>query len=97
MKYLMKPDARLTEAARNVFGDIVSRAYSCCLHFRDDHPRKADYAKVEMYNGPVSKIDNGTLDICIEFTNSRRVLFTNSEWGTMQAPPSVDLIVEEAK
>lgn len=97
MKYLMKQDARLTEAARNVFGDIVSCAYSCYPHFRDGRPRKADYASVEMYKGTVSEIDNGALDICIEFTNGRKVLFTNSEWGTMHAPPSGDLIVEGSK
>ena len=95
MKYLMKADARLTEATKNVFGDVVSVAYSCCMHFRDGRPRKADYTKVEMYMGPATEIDNGAIDMCIEFTNGMKVLFTNSEWGTMQAPPSVDLIVED--
>ena len=97
MKYLMKADARLTEATRNVFGDVVSVAYSCCMHFRDGRPRKADYAKVKMYMGPATEIDNGAIDMCIEFTNGRKVLFTNSEWGTMQSPPIGDLIVEGSK
>ena len=97
MKYLMKADARLTEATKNVFGDVVSVAYSCCMHFRDGRPRKADYTKVKMYMGPATEIDNGAIDMCIEFTNGRKVLFTNSEWGTMQSPQIGDLIVEGSK
>ena len=94
MKYLMREDARLTEAAKNVFGDIVSKAYSCRMYFKDGKPKKDDFSDIEMYTHGIVEIENGKLDICIEYTNGRQVLFTNSEWGSISNQKAGTLITE---
>ena len=94
MKYIMKSDSRLTEAAKNTFGDVASIAYCCYPHLRDGSPCNEDYSNIKAYAGPVNKINNGAIDICIEFTNGKIVMFTNSEWGTMRSLHNGDLIID---
>lgn len=93
MRYLAKKDEVLETAAKRVFGDIVVSAYSCGIYFQDRKPNRSLYSAIKMYKDESPEINNGSKDICIEFTNGRKVLFTNSEWGSMVGVDSKTLLV----
>lgn len=84
MKYVIKPDATLTEAAKNVFGDIVDCAYMAALFFAKGRPAKSEFEKIKQYRGEVDYIRNDHIGIVIEFSNGKSVLLTNSEWGSIR-------------
>lgn len=93
MRYLMREDTRLSTVAKNVYGDIVDTAYIGTLYYKDSDPTPTDYDTIDSYAGTeTDQISNDKLMIVIQFTNGRKVLITNSEWGSIRIPESGELL-----
>lgn len=87
--YILKEVDKVTEIAKNIFGDIVSKVYyaTCYYEHLGDKNRDDDYFDYlikHSFNSETS-IEQDGKDIIIEFTNGRKVIFSNSEWGAMDA------------
>lgn len=81
------PDSKLLKCARGVFGkDMVTKAYVGTWTYSDtDGPMdRIVSARISVRrSSTVDEIDNGCLQIAIEFINGNIVIFSNSEWGSM--------------
>ncbi len=86
--YILKEAESVASVAKNIFGDIVNKVYYAELHydFRDEEKTIAsiDYKINHSFNDNKS-IDQDDKTIIIEFVNGKRVIFFNSEWGSMEA------------
>ena len=86
--YILKEVESVTEIAKNIFGDIVNKVYYAELHydFRDEAIAIAsiEYKIKHSFNDDKS-INQDDKTIIIEFVNGKRVIFSNSEWGSMEA------------
>lgn len=88
MRYILKEVDKVTEIAKNIFGDIVSKVYYAD-YYQDYEGQKnivesMDYSIKNAFNTEES-IEQDGRNIVIEFINGRKVLFSNSEWGSMES------------
>lgn len=93
-RYVLKEVGKVTEIAKNIFGNIVSKVYYADYYQdyqdyqdyegRENIVEKMDYLIKNSFNTEES-IEQDGKNIVIEFTNGRKVLFSNSEWGSMES------------
>jgi len=86
--YILKEVEAVTTIAKNIFGDIVHKVYYAEVHY--DHREESQ--TISMIDRQITSacnseksIDQDAKTIIIEFTNGRKVVFSNSEWGSMEA------------
>lgn len=93
-KYLLKEDKNMTKVAKNIFGDIVNNAYYAEINY-SFIPEEETILKLDkLILNSVHKeeeIDQDAKVIVIEFINGKRVIFHNSEWGSMSALKSEEI------
>lgn len=81
-KTVIRYDAQLTSAAKNIFGDIVERAYVTTYDYSSDK----DEIALRLNRAVFVKSEDGEINysaetIWIRFTNDKLVEFSNSEWA----------------
>lgn len=69
---------KLTNIARNIFGDIIEAVYSA---YYDKHNKLQVEKMLDTYEHTNTSIECDTLTIVMHFKNGNIVSFTNSEWG----------------
>lgn len=93
-KYILKEVEAVTKIAQNIFGDIVQKVYYADLHYNhvDEAQTIATIDKaIENASNSETSIDQDTRTIIIEFINGRKVVFSNSEWGSMEVFHSAEI------
>lgn len=85
--YILKEVKKVTEIAKNIFGDIVAKVYYAERDYSDDYNRVVNSINhsIETAFNCEESIEQDGKDIVIEFTNGRKVMFSNSEWGCMES------------
>jgi hypothetical protein len=87
-KYLLKKSDIYTKIAKNIFGDIVRDVYLADVKY-DFYSEEEVLSNIEQYSQNITTDESATelsqdaLTIVIEFINDKKVVFTNSEWGSM--------------
>lgn len=85
--YFVKEVEAVTKIAKNIFGDIVKKAYYCEVHYSSITEAETiatiDREIANSFHTETS-IDQDGRTIVIEFVNGRSVVFSNSEWGSME-------------
>ena len=85
--YILKENKSVTEIAKNIFGDIVCKVYYAGVHYGSIEEERVistiDNEIKTAFNSDTS-IDQDGRTIIIEFVNGRKVIFSNSEWGSME-------------
>lgn len=87
-KSLLLESEKLTQIAKNIFGDIVNKVYYHDDYYFDD---KIEYTKEDMPRylkiiESESSSDSLCVDsteVVIEFTNGKCVIVNTSEWGSI--------------
>ena len=85
-KTAVRKDKKLTELAKEIFGDIVNMAYITTYDFngdKDEITSRLDDEKFSDSSGGNINYDAKT--IWIKFTNGKIVEFHNSEWASISA------------
>lgn len=87
-KSLLLESEKLTQIAKNIFGDIVNKVY-----YHDDYYDRIKCTKEDMIRY-MQIIENESDDdllcvdsteVVIEFTNGKCVIVNTSEWGSISA------------
>ena len=79
MIYTYKETTELTNIAKNIFGDIVE---SVSIEYYDEDALEHQISKIiEQSTEQTLQYDSQT--IMIKFINGKSVIFTNSEWGSI--------------
>ncbi len=87
-----KENLKLLASARNIFGDIVSKAFVCNY----DYSCHTDDENIILLNIECAKINSIDTEITnypeiqLEFTNGKVVGFTNSESASIFTPDLLD-------
>ena len=86
--YILREEKDLLKIAKNLFGDIVQSVYYA--YWYDKNVNIKEYTeRFDMYEKQSSNndltIDQDDKTIIIYFTNGKKVIFSNSEWGAMEA------------
>ena len=78
-------DPKLTEMAKNLFGDeLIKAAFVAALHFPlSSQEETEDRLDKAMYKEVTTDIDGLGKHIMIEFCNGKKVDFSSSEWFTI--------------
>lgn len=83
-KYMARLDDNLLNTARTVFGDgLILRAWVTTWRI-DGMSELEDIEKRYYSSDNDNQLDLDAKDIILEFSNGRKVLFTNSEWGSAE-------------
>lgn len=83
-KTAIRKDKKLTELAKEIFGDIVVTAYVTTYVYDCSNDDVMDRLDSEGFNNAIDEyIDYGAQKILIKFTNGNIVEFENSEWATI--------------
>ena len=86
-QYILKEVSDVTEIAKNIFGDIVHKVYYA-YWLNETVPEEYTISiidraiKASFHNE--NSIDQDGKTIIIEFFNGNHVIFSNSEWGSME-------------
>lgn len=88
--YILKEVENIAKIAKNIFGDIISKVYYA--EFSDNEENEAGreravklFSLLESLSGNTeNSISQDGRNIVIEFVNGRKVIFDNSEWGSME-------------
>lgn len=86
-QYILKEVSDATKIAKNIFGNIVNKVYYA--YWINDTVTEEytismiDRAIKASFNSENS-IDQDDKTIIIEFVNGNHVIFSNSEWGSME-------------
>ncbi len=87
-KYILKEVEKVTAIAKNIFGDIVEKVYYAMAYYETmDEQASISHFNYEIENSfhTANSIDQDCMTIVIEFTNGKKVVFSNSEWGSMES------------
>jgi len=87
-KTIARKNLKLLELAENVFGNgivvdafVTTWAFADCTHEEISH--RLDYEDERVFkNNDGGGLDLSCLDIILEFCNGRKIIFSNSEWGS---------------
>ena len=92
-KVVIRRDMILEKMASRIFGeDIVDSAYITTWDYGNSGKGEVEKRlKENIYESDTCGIDIGAKDIIIKFRNGHAVLFTNSEWGSIDA---IDMVTE---
>lgn len=92
-KVVIRRDMILEKMASRIFGeDIVDSAYITTWDYGNSGKGEVEKRlKENIYESDTDGIDNGAKNIIIKFKNGHAVLFTNSEWGSIDA---IDMVTE---
>lgn len=95
---IMRKNAELLEAAKNVFGTyLVADAWLAVdaedFYTADDYKEQLDSAESRL-NVDDTKIDLDVISFVIKFVNGNCLEFTSSEWGSITKVPEEKLRVE---
>lgn len=84
--YILKEVESVTKIAKNIFGDIVHKVYFSSEFYgsEDETISRIDRDINSGFNRD-DCIDQDCKTIVIEFVNGKKVVFSNSEWGSMEA------------
>lgn len=88
MAMILKDDEKLTEIAKNIFGDIAVKAFYSTEfygHLKEEQMLKYidDDINESTHSDNVIDIDEKT--IVVEFSNGKKVAFFSSEWGSIES------------
>lgn len=87
-QYILKEVAEVTKIAKHIFGDIVNKVYYAEVSY-DFVTEEDSIARIDKYIETAQNKEDGIDQDCrmivIEFVNGRNVIFSNSEWGSMEA------------
>ena len=86
-QYILKEVSELTRIAKNIFGDIVHKAYYAYWineTVTEEYTISMIDRKIKSSFNNENSIDQDGKTIIIEFVNGHHVIFSNSEWGSME-------------
>ena len=85
-KYILKKCSKTTKIAKNIFGNIVKDVFYAKQHFEFCSEKETISeidSMIENSSHIENSIDQDASTIVIEFLNGKKVMFSNSEWGSM--------------
>lgn len=85
-KSLLLESEKLTQIAKNIFGDIVNKVYYHDDYYFDDRIEYTKESMIRFLSTIEFASDNNSIcadyiEVVIEFTNGKCVMFNTSDWG----------------